>query len=171
MSESPHVALARAAIETYVNEHRTIDVPNDLPDELHGASAGVFVCVKYQGELRGCIGTIEPTQGSIAKEIINNAICAATQDPRFLPAEPWELKDFSYTVDVLTPPELVSDIRELDPKRYGVIVESGARRGLLLPDLEGVDTVEEQLSIVRRKALIGCDEPMKLSRFEVLRYH
>jgi AmmeMemoRadiSam system protein A len=172
MSEqSPHVKLAMAAIEAFVREGRVIDVPADVPEELRSTRAGAFVCLKREGDLRGCIGTIEPVQDNLASEIIANAISAGIRDPRFPPLEEWELADVTCSVDVLMPAEEVCDLRELDPKRYGVIVESGLRRGLLLPDLEGVDTVEEQVDIARRKAFIACNDPIKLYRFEVLRHH
>jgi len=171
MSEhSPHVKLAMAAIDAYVRQGRVIDVPADLPEELISTRAGAFVSLKKDGDLRGCIGTIEPVQDKLATEIIANAISAATRDPRFLPVEKQELGDLICSVDVLTSPEEVHEISELDPKRYGVIVECGMRRGLLLPDLEGVDTVEEQVDIARRKAFISHNDPIKLYRFEVVRY-
>ena len=171
MSEtSPHARLARAAVEAYVKERRVIGVPPELPEEMLNTRAGTFVCMKCGGALRGCIGTIEPTQSNTAGEIINNAISAATQDPRFMPVECRELDGLDFTVDVLMPAEQVFDMSDLDPKRYGVIVESGSRRGLLLPDLEGVDTAEYQVEIARHKAFIGNTEPIKLYRFEVQRF-
>jgi AmmeMemoRadiSam system protein A len=132
--------------------------------------AGVFVSLHKGGELRGCIGTIEPAEGNIALEIINNAISAATRDPRFFPVTVDELPQLDYSVDVLTEPEPVASEKDLDPKKYGAIVEAGWRRGLLLPDLEGVDTVERQIEICRVKAGIEPKEPVKLYRFEVKRY-
>ena len=172
MSEhSPHVKLALAAIQAYVCEGRVVDVGPDVPEELLTSCAGAFVSLKKDGALRGCIGTIEPMQATLAEEIITNAISAAVRDPRFMPVEPSELGSLKCSVDVLTAPEGVHDWRDLDPKRYGVIVESGIRRGLLLPDLEGVDTVEEQVGIARRKAFINGDEPIKLYRFEVQRHN
>jgi len=130
----------------------------------------VFVSIHKHGELRGCIGTFEPAEKNIAEEVITNAINSATRDPRFSPVTPAELADLEYSVDVLTEPEPVTSEAELDPKRYGVIVESGGRRGLLLPDLEGVDTVAQQIEICRSKAGITPHEPVKLYRFEVSRY-
>lgn len=167
--ESLQVKLARETIESYIRTGKTIIPPSDLSDELK-EKAGAFVSLKKFGQLRGCIGTFEPTQENIAQEIIHNAISSSTRDPRFPPVTEEELKDLTVSVDVLSSPEPVSSPEELDPKRYGVIVESGWRRGLLLPDLEGVDTVDYQLSIARRKAGIGEDEPVKLYRFEVTRY-
>ena len=167
---SEHARLAKEAIEAYVRELRTIEVPAGTSDELRSQRAGAFVCLKKDGELRGCIGTIEPTCGCLAEEIVANAISAATRDARFLPVEPDELADLECSVDVLTPSEPIADAGELDPKVYGVIVESGGRRGLLLPDLDGVDTVDEQVDIARRKAFIQTNEPIKLYRFQVIRH-
>ena len=133
--------------------------------------AGVFVSLHKHDRLRGCIGTIAPTTGSIAEEIVRNAVCAATEDPRFDPVTPDELKWLDISVDVLGRPEPIEGPEELDVKRYGVIVTNGRRRGLLLPDLDGVDTVEEQIAIARRKAGIREKEPVKLERFEVIRHH
>lgn len=167
---SPYVKLAIAAVEAYIREGRRIDAPADTPGKISHANAGAFVCLKIDGELRGCIGTIEPTQISLAEEIISNAISAAIRDPRFMPVTERELDELEYSVDVLSPPESINGIEQLDPRKYGVIVESGLRRGLLLPDLEGVDTPEMQVDIARRKAYIGYNEPIKLYRFEVKRY-
>jgi len=166
---SPHVSLAMEAIRAYVTEGRMIDPPNELPAELQD-QAGVFVSLKKLGDLRGCIGTIEPIQPNVACEIIQNAISASTRDPRFLPVEPDELDHLTCSVDVLSGPEPIDDLRLLDPKKYGVIVECGMRRGLLLPNLDGVDTIDDQVYIACRKAMIQPDEPMKLYRFEVKRY-
>ena len=166
--EHPLVQLARKTIETYVRHGRKIELPKELTPEMQ-RKAGVFVSLHRHGELRGCIGTIAPTQSNVAQEVIQNAISAATRDPRFSPVSAQEL-DLDISVDVLTEPEPISSTAQLDPKRYGVIVESGMRRGLLLPNLEGVDTVEEQVDIARRKAWIGAREPVKLYRFEVIRY-
>lgn len=170
--QHPLVQLARRTIETYVREGRIIAQPDELTPEMK-QRAGTFVSLHDStGQLRGCIGTILPTQSNVAEEIIQNAISAATRDPRFPPVGPQELDGLDVNVDVLTMPEPISGPEQLDPKRYGVIVEDtrGWRRGLLLPDLEGVDTVEYQVDIARRKAGIGPHEPVQLSRFEVIRY-
>lgn len=168
--ESPLVRLARRAVEEYTKNRRVIDPPKDLPEEMQGR-AGVFCSIKKAGQLRGCIGTIHPTTRSIAEEIIRNAIAAATDDPRFMPVEPDELDDLVYSVDVLTPAERISSIDELDPKMYGVIVRKGARSGLLLPDLEGIDDAREQVAIAKRKAGIAPEEEdVELFRFRVKRY-
>ena len=120
--------------------------------------------------MRGCIGTFAPTAKNIAEEVIHNAISAATRDPRFSPVAPSELEEIDYSVDVLSEPEKIAGPEGLDPKRYGVIVKSGMRKGLLLPDIEGVDTVEEQIDIARSKAGIYTDEDVELYRVEVKRY-
>ncbi|MCE5323759.1 AmmeMemoRadiSam system protein A [bacterium] len=168
---SPHVMLAMSAIDSYLHEGSLPGVPADIPNELLTTRAGAFVCLKCDGQLRGCIGTIEPVMDSLALEIMENAVSAATRDPRFMPVELRELDGIDCSVDVLSPSEPVHDLIELDPKRYGVIVESEGRRGLLLPDLDGVDTAEQQIDIARRKAYIHSHEPVKLYRFEVLRYY
>jgi AmmeMemoRadiSam system protein A len=166
----PLVELARKTIDSYVREKRTIEPPEELLQEMQGR-AGTFVSLHdSRGNLRGCIGTIEPQQPTVAQEVIQNAISAATRDPRFPPVTPEELQDLDVKVDVLTEPEPIDSKDQLDPKRYGVIVESGWRRGLLLPDLKGVDTVKDQVDIAMRKAGIGPGEPMQLYRFEVKRY-
>ena len=165
----PLVKLAKEAIKEYVKNRRIIKPPDDLAEEMKG-QAGVFVSLKKSGQLRGCIGTFAPTAKNIAEEVIHNAISAATRDPRFQPVGLSELEEIDYSVDVLSEPEKISGPEELDPKRYGVIVKCGMRKGLLLPDLEGVDTVEEQIDIAMSKAGIYKDEPVELYRFEVKRY-
>lgn len=165
----PIVKLAKDTVETYVREGKTIQPPGELTPEMT-EKAGVFVSIKKKGQLRGCIGTFLPTRENVAQEVIQNAISAATEDPRFLPVDSSELQELEYSVDVLSKPERVKGINELDPKRYGVIVESGGRRGLLLPDLEGVDTTQEQIRIARLKAGISLEEDIELYRFEVKRY-
>jgi MEMO1 family protein len=166
----PLVALARAAVEAWVNRGEEILPPEPAPAALC-ERAGVFVCLKDEsGHLRGCIGTFEPTQANIASETIRNAIASATRDPRFPPVSRAELPHLQYTIDVLTAPERVAGEAELDPRQYGVIVHAGYRRGLLLPDLEGVDTVRAQVDIARLKAGIGPREPVELYRFTVRRY-
>ena len=148
-----------------------IERPDDLPDEMLHQRAGAFVSIHEHGQLRGCIGTIAPTCSCIADEIIANGISASTRDPRFDPITPDELDYLEISVDVLAPAEPVNSPEELDPKRYGVIVTKGYRRGLLLPNLEGVDTVEEQLAIAKRKAGISpYDDDVELERFEVVRH-
>ncbi|HHX65575.1 MAG TPA: AmmeMemoRadiSam system protein A [Chloroflexi bacterium] len=167
--EHPFVRLARTTIEHYVRTGQVIGLPEKLPGEL-GRRAGTFVSLHRGGELRGCIGTIEPVRDSLAEEIIANAISAATRDPRFPPVSTEELADLEISVDVLDESEPIQSVGELDPKRYGIIVQAGDRRGLLLPDLEGVDTAEQQLLIALRKAWISPQEKYHLFRFQVTRY-
>ena len=170
-SEDSYVQLARKTVETYVRTGKKLRVPEGLPEEMYSRRAGVFVSLKEEGRLRGCIGTIAPVRGSIAEEIIENGISAAAKDPRFHAVEPEELDRLEYSVDVLGETEKIDSPEKLDVKRYGVVVSRGYRRGLLLPDLEGVDTVEEQIEIARRKAGIPEDaEDIRLERFEVVRH-
>ena len=166
---NPLIELAKKSIEAYVKEKKIINPPDKLADEMKGR-AGVFVSLKKKGNLRGCIGTFAPTCDNIAQEVIRNAIESATSDPRFPPVTKDEIPELEISVDVLTEPQKVSSIEDLDAKRFGVIVKSGMRRGLLLPDLAGVNTPEEQIKICRRKAGIGEDEPVELYKFEVRRY-
>jgi AmmeMemoRadiSam system protein A len=166
----PLLELAKKSIETYIGEGKILKPPDALSPEMSG-KAGVFVCIKKHGELRGCIGTFMPVCDSIAMETIKNAISAVTKDPRFPPVRKDELGELSYSVDVLTCPEKVSGIGDLDPKKFGVIVQSGHRRGLLLPDLEGVDTAGDQVRIAKMKAGILPGEDIEISRFEVRRYN
>jgi AmmeMemoRadiSam system protein A len=172
MAEEHHpvVELARETIERYVRSRKVIGAPRALAPEME-QKAGVFVSLHKGGMLRGCIGTIQPQEPNVALEVIQNAISAATRDPRFPPVEPSEVSALDISVDILQPAEPIESMEQLNPKRYGVIVQSGWRRGLLLPDLEGVDTAEYQVEIARRKAGIGPHEPVQLYRFEVKRYH
>jgi AmmeMemoRadiSam system protein A len=177
----PLVSLAKQSVETFVKERKIIEPPENLPEEFLKKRAGTFVTIEKNGELRGCIGTYLPTRENIAKEIIYNAIAAATEDWRFEPVQKEELPYLSYTVYILSEPELVKDISELDPKKYGVIVKnvpispSGdvifnghfvPKTGVLLPDLEGVDTVEKQIFIACQKA--GIDPQRE--RFLIYRF-
>lgn len=171
-AEDAYVRLARETIETYVRTGRKIPVPDGLPEEMYDRRAGVFVSLKKDGRLRGCIGTISAVQDSIAEEIIENAVSAAVRDPRFHAVGAEELESLVYSVDVLGDTEKIDSPDELDVKRYGVVVSRGRRRGLLLPNLEGVDTVEEQIGIARQKAGIPEDaEDIILERFEVVRHY
>lgn len=181
----PYVALARASVETYIKTGRALKLSdyqkqvgrlygkdaNMLPEEMLSQQAGVFVSIHEWGELRGCIGTIAPTTNCIAEEIIQNGISASTRDPRFPAIEEYELDQLEISVDVLSEAEPVSSLEELDVKRYGVIVTKGFRRGLLLPNLEGVDSVEDQVAIAKQKAGIRIDDwDVELERFEVIRH-
>jgi AmmeMemoRadiSam system protein A/AmmeMemoRadiSam system protein B len=175
---TPYVKLARATIEQFVKTGKRLKFPSELPaglaealpEEATKERAGAFVSVHKNGMLRGCIGTIGPVQDSIAEEIISNAISAVSRDPRFERVREDELELLEINVDILGKPENIDGPEQLDVKRYGVIVSCGARKGLLLPDLEGVDTVEEQIDIARRKGGISPDDDYKLQRFEVVRY-
>jgi AmmeMemoRadiSam system protein A len=142
-----------------------------LPEELLTRRAGAFVSLHRNGSLRGCIGTIQPTRRSVAEEILQNAVSACSQDPRFSPVTPEELSSLEISVDVLGELEPIDSPDQLDVKRYGVVVSCGRKRGLLLPNLEGVDTVEEQIRIARQKGGIRETEPYRLERFEVVRHY
>ena len=167
----PYVALARASVEGFVRTGNPIAVPDGLPPELSDKRAGVFVSLHEHGELRGCIGTISPVTGSTAAEIVRNGVAAASEDPRFPPVRPDELDALSYSVDVLFTPMPVESIDQLDPARYGVIVTKGWKRGLLLPNLDGVDSAQQQVDIAKRKAGIDLfDDDVELERFEVVRH-
>ncbi len=165
------VKLARETLERYLATGEVISPPDEIPEEFR-KKAGVFVSLHKKGRLRGCIGTYLPVRKNIAEEIVENAISAATRDPRFPPVQARELKDIEISVDVLSEPEPVKSLDELDPKKYGVIVSKGSRRGLLLPDLEGVDSVEYQLEIAKQKAgLYGFPlQELDIQRFTVKRY-
>lgn len=169
--EDVYVLLARQTIERYVlTGSRTKDF-SMLPDELRKTRAGAFVSIHEKGNLRGCIGTVLPARSSLAEEIAENAVSAASKDPRFRPVRADELPYLEISVDVLSSPEAVNDPSMLDPSRYGVIVTSGTRRGVLLPDLEGIDTKEEQIRIAKRKAGIPeSEEDLVIERFEVVRH-
>lgn len=170
--EDAYVQLARASLESYVRDGRQQELPADLPPELARRRAGAFVSLKKDGRLRGCIGTIAPTRASLAEEIAANAVSAGCHDPRFSPVTADELPELVYDVDVLGEPEPVADRSQLDPARYGVIVSTpDGRRGLLLPALDGVDAVDEQLRIAARKGGISLGEKdVRLERFEVVRH-
>lgn len=170
VGENKYISLAKRSLEYYIKEGQIMDVPKDLDEELLKTKSGAFVTLKKNEKLRGCIGTIEPVEESLAMEIIRNAVSAGTADPRFPAVTEEELKELVYSVDVLGPTEKIVSLQELDVEKYGVIVTSGYRRGLLLPNLEGVDTVEEQIRIALAKAGIGRDEDYTLERFEVIRH-
>lgn len=166
----PYVKLARESLTTYLSTGRLLnEIPDYVTDEMKNIERGVFVSLKKHGELRGCIGTIYPATHSIADEIIRNAVEAGLSDPRFYEVEAKELKDIIFSVDVLTKPEF-SSREELDPGEYGVIVKNKGKTGLLLHDLEGVNTVDEQLSIALKKAGIEPDENYTIQKFQVVRH-
>jgi len=185
---NPYVLLAKQSIENYIREGKIISLPDGLPGEFLNRKTGTFVTIMKNGQLRGCIGTYLPAKENIAKEIISNAIAAATEDYRFGPVREEELPELSYIVYILNKPELVKDISELNPKKYGIIIKTmpiispngtdvvfnghlSYKSGLLLPDLEGVDTVEQQLSIACHKAGINPkEERIFIYKFTVEKY-
>ena len=164
----PVVELAKETVESYIREGKLPRLGELTPEMKE--RAGVFVSLHKHGQLRGCIGTFEPAKDNVAEEIIANAISSSTGDPRFPPVTASELDDLEYSVDILTKPEAITDISQLDHEKYGVIVESGWKKGLLLPALEGVNSVEEQIAICRLKAGISAGEPVRLYRFQVRRF-
>ncbi|MGL4338180.1 MAG: AmmeMemoRadiSam system protein A [Turicibacter sp.] len=166
---NPYTRLARRNLESFYTDGRELEVTEDMPKALLNKKKGVFVSLKKNGDLRGCIGTFLPTTSCVAEEIIHNSLSAALNDPRFTAVLKDELPDLDISVDLLEKP-MVCGKTDLDPNRYGVIVSLGHRKGLLLPMLEGVDTVEEQLSIALQKGGIAEDEPFVIERFEVTRY-
>ena len=169
--EDAYISLARDTVNAWVTSRKKPELPEGLPAEMLQARAGVFVSLHKDGRLRGCIGTIQPARRNIAEEIIENAVSAAVRDPRFNPVQPDELDALEISVDVLAEPEKIRSREELDVKRYGVIVSKGFRRGLLLPNLDGVDTVEDQIAIALKKAGISDREKdFEIERFEVVRH-
>ncbi len=168
--EDEYVHLARLSLETYVMTGKPAKQPENLPEEIANRRAGVFVSLKKHGSLRGCIGTISPVTNSIAEEILRNAVSSGLEDPRFPPVSKSELDELVYSVDVLGEAEPIKSMEELDVKRYGVIVSSGRKRGLLLPNLEGVDTIPQQIDIAKKKAGIYDNETFTMERFEVVRH-
>lgn len=170
IAEDEYVKLARTSLEYYIKNGRYMTVPERISKELVNHKHGVFVSIKKDDSLRGCIGTIRATTENVAKEIIENAVKAGTEDPRFFPVDEDEIEEIVYSVDILLSPEPVTSLDDLDPKKYGVIVSIDRRSGLLLPNLEGVDTVEEQIRIALRKAGISPNEGYNIQRFEVIRH-
>ena len=168
-NEDVYVRLARESLTHYLIEGSFMQQPSYVTEEMRSNKRGVFVSLKKFGALRGCIGTIFPVTDSIASEIMRNAVEAGEEDPRFSPVSEGELEDIVFSVDVLTEP-IKASIEELNPKKYGVVVRSGKKSGLLLPDLAGVDTIEEQISIVLNKAGISIDENYSIEKFEVIRH-
>ena len=168
--EDQYIKLARQAIEEYITSGNTLEIPSNISEELIVNKAGLFVSIHKFGSLRGCIGTIHPVRKCIAEEIICNAKSASTEDPRFPKIKKEELKWLEINVDVLEAPEDIESEKELNVKEYGVIVRSGFKSGVLLPDLDGIDTVEEQVSIAKKKAGIKPGEPITLQRFKVTRH-
>ena len=169
MTTSSVVNLACQSLTHFLRTGQVM-APPAQPDKEMTGKAGVFVSLKKQGELRGCIGTFAPTKNTVAEEIIANAVSAGTEDPRFHPVAISELPELTFSVDILNEPEAVDSLAMLDPQKYGVIVRRGRRSGLLLPMLEGIDTAEYQVSIAMQKAGISLGEEIELYRFTVTRY-
>ncbi len=182
---NPYTNLAKQSIENYIKNGKIIELPKDLPEEFYNCKAGVFVTIKKNDELRGCIGTFLPARKNIGEEIISNAISAATQDHRFSLIVQNELSELNYEVSILSEPEQIKITENptkfseekfrqvgLNPKKYGVIVKTnGGKSGLLLPDLDGVDSVEKQISIACQKAGINLElDEIILYRFTVERH-
>lgn len=166
----PYIELAKKTVEEYARNKKLPQRPTEISKEMQ-RKAGVFVSIKKKGSLRGCIGTFIPSASNLYEEIVKNAYSAANQDPRFPPVKEEELKDLDYTVDVLSEPERIKNINELDHLKYGVIVKKGFLRGLLLPNIEGVNSVDEQLRIAKIKAGIDpLDNDVEIFRFTVERY-
>ena len=165
-----YVELAKKTIDEFIRNDRVIDISEVEDKSLLDYQRAVFVSIHKKGNLRGCIGTVIPTKKSVAEEIISNAISASSKDYRFNKITVDELDDLEINVDELSPSTKVKDMNELDPKKYGVIVTSGYKRGVLLPDLEGVDTVEEQIEISKRKAGINPTEEINIEKFTVIRH-
>jgi len=166
-----HPELAKKALETYIKEKRAIDPPQDLSEDCFTRKAGVFVTIEKNGELRGCIGTFKATKKNIAEEIIANAISAGTDDYRFQHVEESELIDISCIVYILEEPKLVKDLKELDAVKYGIIIISPGKFGLLLPDLDGIKTVDDQLAAACKKADIDPGkENFALYKFSAEKY-
>lgn len=168
---NPFIKLAQQTIEYYLKTGKILALPDDLPAEMLAQKAGVFVSLHYLGKLRGCIGTTEATTDNLAAEIRQNALAAAFEDPRFEPVTIDELKHLVISVDVLNQAQLIKSRKELDVKKYGIIVEAGYKRGLLLPDIEGVDSIDQQIDIACQKAGINPEiEKFKIYKFTVTRY-
>jgi len=167
-----YIELAKSAVENYIKEHKIISVPRDLSPELAKKRAGVFVSLHEGHDLRGCIGTYLPTRENIAEEIIYNAIAAATEDYRFSTISKKDLSKLSYEVYVLEAPELVKDFHGLDAKKYGILIKTNTgKSGLLLPDLEGINTVEEQFAAVCEKCGANPrEEKIEIFRFRATKY-
>jgi len=168
--------LARRIVEEFV---ATKNIPQIKKEELEDnllkyfeEQGGTFVTIhKKDGNLRGCIGTIAPVQNNVIEEITRNAVSSCSQDPRFYPVQTEELDSLVYSVSILQPPEPIDSIEKLDPQKYGVIVSSSFnRRGLLLPRLEGINSIQEQLHHAMAKGGIRPNEKISLHRFETVEY-
>jgi hypothetical protein len=162
--------LARRAVEEYIVSGKEVEVDEDELPEILQQKAGVFVTLKKNGKLRGCMGTFRPVQKNAAYEIISNAMTAAENDPRFPEVDKSELDEITISVDILSEPEKIDNKDELDPKKYGILVQGGHQSGLLLPDLEGIDNVEKQINVARKKAGLNPNDSIEIYRFSVSRF-
>ena len=170
MPSHPLVSLAIRSVQHHIEKGRPLPWPDPLPEAME-TQAGTFVSIKKNSLLRGCIGTIQPKYANLAEEVIQNAIKAASEDPRFPPIEKKELDQLIITVDVLTAPEKIDDTSSLDTKLYGLIVRSKGRQGLLLPDLENIKSVDQQLKVCLKKGGVKESDPYELYRIKVKRFH
>lgn len=171
MSENKYITdLARRAVEEYIVSGNEVEIDESELPKILKEEAGVFVTLKKQGKLRGCMGTFRPVQKNAAYEIISNAMTAAEKDPRFPEVKKEELNEIKISVDILSEPERIRDEDELDPQKYGILVKGGHQTGLLLPDLDGIDTVEKQLRVAKKKAGLKENSKVEIYRFEVSRY-
>ena len=161
--------LARQAVEHYVRHGDLLEPPTS-PSRLLKDPGAAFVTLRLGQALRGCIGTLGPSKPTLAHEIITNAVAAASSDPRFPPVASSELAVLLYEVDILGALEPVPDEGHLDPEQYGVVVQAGQRRGVLLPAIEGVTSPRQQVAIARSKALIRQEQAVTLYRFTVKRF-
>lgn len=168
-SQHPYISLAQDSIHHFLNHREKLSCPDPLSQDLRSRS-GAFVSIKKLQQLRGCIGTLEPCEPNLAMEIIENALKAALHDPRFSPVTTEELQELTYSIDVVRPLEKISTLEDLNPDIYGLVVKSNGKQGVLLPDLEGVNSTEEQIQICRAKGKIPEDEPIEMYRFKVERF-
>jgi hypothetical protein len=168
--QHPYIALAQESVHHYLNHREKLSCPEPLSNDFKSRS-GAFVCIKKLKQLRGCIGTLEPSEPNLAMEIIENSLKAALRDPRFSPVTTEELQDLTYSIDVVSPLEKISTLEELNPNIYGLVVRSNGKQGVLLPDLEEVNSIEDQIRICRTKGKISNDEPVEMFRFKVDRFN
>ena len=172
MDTHPYVKLAVQAVHHFLSKGKSLPCPSPVPDGMND-QLGTFVSIKKKTnrELRGCMGTLKPNQNNLAEEIIRNAVNAATRDPRFKPVKIEELDQLLFSVDVLTPLEPIDRPEQLNPRQYGLSIKYEGRQGILLPDLEGIDTVKKQIDLCLKKGNIKKNAAYRMYRFEVERYH
>lgn len=171
MNENKYITdLARQAVEKYIILGQEVEIEEDKLPQILKKEAGVFVSLKKNGRLRGCMGTFKAVQKNAAYEIISNAMTAAENDPRFPTVKKEELSEIEISVDILSAPEKVEDKSELDAQKYGILVKGGHQTGLLLPDLEGIETVEKQIRVAKKKAGLAENDRVEIYRFQVSRF-